>query len=88
MKLKLVIGATTAIFAATATWAWDNPLSVEAGATYTLSDDETHDQLIVGEGSIIDLSGHNLTITGAFSEQIPDWISGRSRRARSGTFSK
>jgi autotransporter-associated beta strand protein len=72
MKLKLVIGATTAIFAATAVWAWDNPLSVEAGATYTLSDDETHDQLIVGEGSIIDLSGHNLTITGAFSPNSSD----------------
>lgn len=72
MKIKLAICTTTAIIAATAARAWDNPLSVEAGSTYTLSGDETHDQLIVGEGSIIDLSGHNLAITGAFSPNSSD----------------
>ena len=69
MKTKLAIAATTLIAFQTCytALAWDTPLNVDGGATYTLSEDETHDQLIVGEGSIIDLNGHNLTITGALS---------------------
>ena len=65
-SLKIATYVLAVSLASTA-GAWDTPLSVEAGQTYTLSGDETHDQLIVGEGAVIDLAGHNLTITGAFS---------------------
>ena len=64
--LKIVTYLLAVSLASTA-GAWDNPLSVKAGQTYTLSENETHDQLIVNEGSVIELNGHNLTITGAFS---------------------
>ena len=65
-SLKIATYVLAVMLASTA-GAWDNPLSVEANQTYTLSGDETHDQLIVNEGSVIELNGHNLTITGAFS---------------------
>ena len=64
--LKIVTYLLAVSLASTA-GAWDTPLSVEAGQTYTLSGDETYDQLIVNEESVIELNGHNLTIKGAFS---------------------
>jgi len=69
MKTKLAIAATTliAFLTCSTVLAWDTPLNVAENTTYTLSDDETYDQLIVGGGAVIELNGHDLTITGAIS---------------------
>lgn len=72
MKQKLICAILASTFAPLAVLAWDNPLTVAANETYTLPDDETHDQLIVNEGSVIELNGHNLTIKGAFSPSSTD----------------
>ena len=53
------------VFLSPAAMGWDNPLYPTSD--YTLHSDETHDQLIVDEGVVIDLNGHNLTITGALT---------------------
>ena len=58
MKLKLVIGATTAIFAATAAWAETYTTAI------TLDSDVECTELTLGAGCDLDLNGHNLTYNG------------------------
>ena len=58
MKLKLVIGATTAFFAATAAWAEEYTTAVTLGADVECS------RLTLGTGCVLDLNGHSLTYIG------------------------
>ena len=58
MKLKLVIGATTAFFAATAAWGEEYTTAMTLGADVECS------FLTLGAGCDLDLNGHSLTYTG------------------------